>query len=110
MPAADAADRPHDSLKPASHAMTDLVLPATLTHAQATGAARMLAQALGGPGAGPVVVDGSALQAFDSSALAVLFECRRQALAAGRPFATRALPERLRVLASLYGVAELLPN
>ena len=90
--------------------MTDLVLPATLTHAQAPGTSRMLSQALQARGAGPVVVDGSALQAFDSSALAVLLECRREALAAGQPFGTRALPPRLRVLASLYGVAELLPN
>ena len=91
--------------------MTELVLPATLTHAQAAGTSRMLAQALkAGAASSPVVVDGSALQAFDSSALAVLLECRREALAAGQPFGTRALPPRLRVLASLYGVAELLPN
>lgn len=96
--------------------MPDLVLPTVLTEAEAAGALRMLTQALrqaaGAPAAqaGPVVVDASALQAFDSSALAVLLACRREAQAAGRAFAVRGLPERLRVLAGLYGVQELLPN
>jgi phospholipid transport system transporter-binding protein len=38
-----------------------------------------------------------------------LLACRREALAAGKSFAVRALPARLRQLAGLYGVAELLP-
>lgn len=60
--------------------------------------------------AGPVVVtDASALREFDSSALAVLLECRREALALGKTLAVQGLPERLRQLAQLYGVAELMP-
>ena len=55
------------------------------------------------------VVDASALEVFDSSALAVLLECRRSALAAQQPFAVRGLPPALAGLAKLYGVAELLP-
>ena len=55
------------------------------------------------------VVDASALQVFDSSALAVLLECRRSALAAQKSFAVRGLPSALAGLAALYGVAELLP-
>ncbi len=99
--------------------MSDLVLPPVLTQAEAAGALRMLAQALrqaGGagpqaaPGGAPVVVDASALQSFDSAALAVLLACRREAQSAGRGFAVRGLPQRLRVLAGLYGVQELLPN
>ena len=52
--------------------------------------------------------DASALQVFDSSALAVLLECRRHALAAGKTFAVHALPPALAGMATLYGVAELL--
>jgi phospholipid transport system transporter-binding protein len=55
-----------------------------------------------------MTVDASALQQFDSSALAVLLDCRRQALAAGRTFAVAGMPQRLAQLASLYGVAELI--
>ncbi len=56
-----------------------------------------------------VVADASALQTFDSSALAVLLACRREALAAGKTFSVQGLPPRLRQLATLYGVAELVP-
>ena len=56
------------------------------------------------------VVDASALQVFDSSALAVLLECRREVLHDGRRFAVRGLAPRLRELATLYGIAELLPE
>jgi phospholipid transport system transporter-binding protein len=86
-----------------------LVLPAELTHAEAPACCRMLAQALRSDPAPQAVADASALQHFDSSALAVLLECRREALALGKSFAVSRLPERLRELAALYGVAELLP-
>jgi phospholipid transport system transporter-binding protein len=84
-----------------------LVLPAQLTHEQAAACSRMLAQALR---AEPqqVVADASALQRFDSSALAVLLECRREALVQGKVFAVAGMPARLRELASVYGVSELL--
>ena len=86
-----------------------LVLPAELTHAQAAAGCRMLVQGLKGE-AGPVAVaDGSALERFDSSALAVLLECRREALALGKGFAVAHLPPRLVQLADLYGVSALLP-
>ena len=60
-------------------------------------------------GASAWLVDASALQVFDSSALAVLLECRRSALAAGQGFAVRGLPTALAGLAALYGVADMLP-
>ncbi|MDR2128306.1 MAG: STAS domain-containing protein [Burkholderiaceae bacterium] len=56
-----------------------------------------------------IVVDASALEKFDSSALAVLLECRRDGLAVGKTFAVQGMPPRLRDLAILYGVASLLP-
>jgi phospholipid transport system transporter-binding protein len=86
-----------------------LVLPAELTHEQAPACCRMLAQALRSVPQAQAVADASALERFDSSALAVLLECRREALALGKSFAVAHLPARLRDLASLYGVAELLP-
>jgi phospholipid transport system transporter-binding protein len=84
-----------------------LVLPARLAHAQAPACVRMLAQALRSEPQ-QVVVDASALEQFDSSALAVLLECRREALAHGKTFAVVHLPPRLRELAAVYGVGELL--
>ena len=86
-----------------------LVLPAKLTHDQAPACARMLRQGLGAQTASAVVVDASALHQFDSSALAVLLECRREAQAKNRAFSVKGLPVKLRELATLYGVAGLLP-
>ena len=87
-----------------------LVLPSELTHAQAPACSRMLAQALRSEPGQQAVADASALSNFDSSALAVLLECRREALALGKSFAVSQLHPRLRELAGLYGVAELLPE
>ncbi|MDB5900488.1 MAG: hypothetical protein JWP22_1060 [Ramlibacter sp.] len=86
-----------------------LVLPAVLTHAEAPACCRMLAQALRSAAGGEAVADASGLRQFDSSALAVLLECRREALALGKTFAVHQLHPRLRNLATLYGVGELLP-
>jgi phospholipid transport system transporter-binding protein len=85
-----------------------LVLPAELTHAHAAACCRMLAQGLRAEPAA-VVADAGAVERFDSSALAVLLECRRDALALGKTLSVKAMPPRLRELAGLYGVAELLP-
>ncbi len=85
-----------------------LVLPTELTQRQAAGCLRMLVQTLRQVREGVILVDASALQSFDSAVLAVLLECRREAKAMGKSFAVRGLPTRLRELAVLYGVAELL--
>ena len=86
-----------------------LVLPAELTAQQASACLRMLVHGLNASPQPQVVADAAALQKFDSSALAVLLECRREALGMGKSFAVRAMPPRLGELAGLYGVAELLP-
>jgi phospholipid transport system transporter-binding protein len=86
-----------------------LLLPATLTHREAADALLMLGQALDRDNADPVCVDASGLQHFDSSALAVLLEFRRRALALGRGFVLRSAPPKLSALAVLYGVDVLLP-
>ena len=86
-----------------------LTLPETLTHelaAEFTLGLKKLVHAE--PAA--VLADASALKVFDSSALAVLLACRREAIAAGKPFAVFGLPARLQQLARLYGVADLFPQ
>ena len=85
------------------------VLPAELTQRQAGACARMLVQGLRREPEPLVVADATALVRFDSSALAVLLECRRETLHLGKVFAVKGLHPRLRELATLYGVAELLP-
>ncbi|WP_294772348.1 STAS domain-containing protein [uncultured Rhodoferax sp.] len=55
-----------------------------------------------------IVVDGASLQRFDSSALAVLLELRRECARVGKQFAVQGLPKRLRDLAALYGIEGLL--
>ncbi|PWW48559.1 STAS domain-containing protein [Melaminivora alkalimesophila] len=86
-----------------------LRLPAELTHRQASACLRQLIAALPAGQGGAVVVDASALTTFDSSALAVLLECRRAAARAGRALAVRAMPAGLASLAQLYRVDGLLP-
>ena len=86
-----------------------LVLPAELTHDDAVACCRMLAQGLRSQPESAIVADAGNLTKFDSSVLAVLLECRREALALGKTFSVTRMPPRLRDLAALYGVAQLLP-
>lgn len=86
-----------------------LVLPSRLTHDDAPACLRMLQQGIAGEGSHSTVVDAGALTQFDSSALAVLLECRREALGRGHVFSVKSLAPKLRELASLYGIAGLLP-
>ena len=85
-----------------------LVLPPELTHRQATACLDMLLQGLRVHREPGVVVDASAMTVFDSSALAVLLECRRAALARGLTLALDRLPAGLHSMAQLYGVLPLL--
>ena len=87
-----------------------LVLPAELTHVQARAALAMLRQAAAVEPGPEVVVDATALERFDSSALAVLLECRRASQAQGKGFRVRGLDARLVGLSVLYGVDGLLPD
>jgi len=85
-----------------------LVLPADLTRNQASACLQMLVQGLKALSGVAVVVDATALARFDSTALAVLLELRRESQAQGKNLRIRALPDRLRDLATVYGIAELL--
>ena len=86
-----------------------LVLPVDLTRNQANACLKMLLQGLQSEPGPVVVVDATALNRFDSAALAVLLECRREGRHLGKMVAIRAMPQGLRDLAGLYGIAELLP-
>lgn len=92
--------------------MTALKLPPTLMHAQADAClSQWIGQLQGHAGpapAEPVRVDASALSDFDSSALAVLLGLRRVAKTQGRAVLVEGMSARLRELATLYGVLDLL--
>ena len=84
-------------------------LPVELTQAQAARCLITMQEILSSDTATVTVVDGAALARFDSSALAVLLELRRQCKSAGKQFAVAHLPEQLMKLAGLYGIGEFLP-
>ncbi len=86
-----------------------LVLPKALTQVEATACLRSLVKDLRTQTGSNMVVDASALTRFDSAALAVLLEFRREVIALGKQFSIRGLPARLADLAALYGIDELLP-
>lgn len=85
-----------------------LTLPPTIGLAEAKDVMRPLQKAVASEPADCLTLDASGLQQFDSAALAVVLECRRLATSSGRKFVLHAPPSRLRQLARLYGVAELL--
>lgn len=91
-----------------------LTLPASLDAAVAASEVQRLVQAISAAatqsasGAGAVVLDATALTAFDSSALAVMLACGREAQERGMAFTVTGMAASLQSLASLYGVLELL--
>ena len=88
--------------------MAVLQLPAVLMHAQAATCREQLTQAMAASQDRVLLLDASDLVQFDSSALAVLLACRRQAQALGRSLQLQGLPDKLQQLAALYGVLEWL--
>jgi phospholipid transport system transporter-binding protein len=84
-----------------------LVLPPQLRQAEAKACLRGLLLELPAQDA-VVVVDAGPLLRFDSAALAVLLELRRQSLAIRKTFAVAQMPTRLADLAALYGIGDLL--
>ena len=86
-----------------------LDLPQELTHAQANACLAQLLQGLKKQSGPEVVLNASGLQRFDSAALAVLLEFKRQCMASSKQFSIQGMPKQLGDLATLYGIAELLP-
>ncbi|MDI9334833.1 MAG: STAS domain-containing protein [Cytophagales bacterium] len=83
-----------------------LALPAKLNHEEVASSknANWLEQArLAG-----WQIDAAGLQTFDSSALALLLDLRRKAVAASASLQVHNAPARLTQLATLYGVNELI--
>jgi phospholipid transport system transporter-binding protein len=90
----------------ASDAVT--ALPASLTLRDAQAVLDTLRNAFTASDGEVWRIDAGAVVHLDSSALAVLLECARVALAGGRRLEIIHVPPRLADLASLYGVDELL--
>lgn len=86
---------------------TTMALPATLTHAQAAAVAQQLQKTLLSAKQ-TCVLDASALQQFDSSALSVLLAVCRTAAQQSLALQIIGLPKRAVQLATLYGVSEIL--
>lgn len=82
-----------------------IALPAVLTMAEARATVAGLVERIASE---EPVLDASPLQALDTAALAVLLECRRVALGAGKTLRVTGAPPKLEQLARLYGVDELL--
>jgi phospholipid transport system transporter-binding protein len=89
--------------------MADAALPTRLNLQTASQALLLLSRSLEQPGGSVVKLDAQALESFDSSAIAVLLELRRQLLSQGKTLQVTGWPPRLRDLVALYGVGELLP-
>ena len=86
-----------------------LSLPVELTHGQAKGCLAQLVAGLEAETASSVVVNATALERFDSSALAVLLELRRVSMRGGKALVVQGQPLHLSDLAALYGIDGLLP-
>jgi phospholipid transport system transporter-binding protein len=86
--------------------MNPFCLPAVLTHAEASATAHALVAAV--QAQPKLQVDASALQQFDSSALAVLLAGMREALVRGGRLQVQGLPARARSLVQVYGLTEVL--
>lgn len=81
---------------------TMLTLPARLDHSEAS--SNWVEQVR----AANWQIDASQLEAFDSSALALLLDLRRSAMTANTKLVIHNAPARLTQLATLYGVSELI--
>ena len=86
--------------------MSTIALPERLTISEASTTLARLLPLL--QAAEVLELDASALQQMDSSAVAVLLACKRQAAALGRPLQVSGAPPKLKQLAQLYGVESLL--
>ncbi len=87
-----------------------LVLPESITQANAVACLATLSKDLAHEAGTDVVLDAARLSRFDSAALALLLEMRRNVLKRGKSFTVKGAPQRLQDLADLYGITELLPS
>ena len=85
-----------------------LQLPQELTYRQARECLMRLRPLVQGAAGQRVQIDASAIQVFDSSALAVLLALRRAALEVKKQLLVLGLPAGLQSMAALYGIQDLL--
>jgi len=83
-------------------------LPATATLEQARALLQQIDAALEAAAGGALQIDASALAEFDTSAVALLLHAGRMARQRGVQLTVAQAPAKLRELAQLYGVGELL--
>ena len=88
--------------------MTPLKLPITLLHDQANACLAHWVSQLPVTLPSAVLLDASALTEFDSSVLAVLLGLRREVVLRDSALQVQGMSPRLRELAGLYGVIDLL--
>lgn len=88
---------------------TALKLPADSAQEQVAALLADVDAALTAAADGLLVIDAGVLQRFDSSTVALLLHAQRGAHKRGLRLQIDGAPPRLRELATLYGVAELLP-
>ena len=87
--------------------MSALTLPESLTQSNALSALVTLSAGLKNAPS-PVQLNASMLRRFDSVALACLLEICRQVNSQGKSLSIHGLPQGLKDLAQLYGLAEIL--
>ncbi len=85
-----------------------LQLPQELTYRQARECLMRLRPLVQGAVGQRVQIDASAVQVFDSSALAVLLALRRAALEVKKQLLVLGLPAGLQSMAAMYGIQDLL--
>ncbi len=86
-----------------------LALPAQAALEQAPALLQQIDAALAAASAEGLRIDASALSAFDTSTVALLLHAQRIARERGVPLQVTGASAKLRELAQLYGVEELLP-
>ena len=85
-----------------------LTLPANLRHSNAASCLAQLQSQIRSSTQRDLEIEAGQLSDFDSSALAVLLGCRREAESLSKSLKFKQFPDKLRELALLYGVSELL--
>ena len=85
-----------------------LTLPESLGLKEAAAVMQSLRAQMRRESGAQTVIDAAALRHFDSSALAVLLDCKREAARQQKDFTLQGAPPKLLALADLYGVRELL--
>jgi phospholipid transport system transporter-binding protein len=94
----------------ANAAQVALILPSTVTHNEAVACLELLRSGVQSWQGNTVRIDTAALNKFDSSALAILLQIKREVLALGKELSILGLPKQLQELANLYGIQSVLEN